>query len=216
MAEARHRVTTVANVHDHLHRSAEDDKASVAQFLTDLADALSQNRSAHLEAIAVEADATKLPSEKVMALGLAVNELVANAIKHGDANRIAIGFKTKDDHAVLRVTDDGPGLPADFDPKASKGLGMRVLNSLAQQLHGTLMHEKGSQGTSFTIRFPLTPRSSGADGTAARGVGHAGVSRESIAALPAPSGEGRAWLENGGPKLRLPDSGLAARGVNSL
>jgi two-component sensor histidine kinase len=160
LAEARGRVTTVANVHDHLHRSAEDDQASVAQFLKDLVAALSQNRSSPAKTITVEADTTRLPSDKVMAVGLAVNELVANAIKHGDADHIAIAFRTDNGDAVLTVTDNGPGLPQNFDSLASKGLGMRVLTSLAQQLRGSLVHDSRPQRTVFTIRFPLKPAAS--------------------------------------------------------
>jgi two-component sensor histidine kinase len=60
-----------------------------------------------------------------------------------------------DDHIRLAVTDDGPGLPADFDPAAQPGLGMKVIRALAMQLGGKLEVDRPAQGTRFSIRFPV-------------------------------------------------------------
>jgi two-component sensor histidine kinase len=159
LAEARGRVVAVANVHDHLHRAAEDDVTSVAQFLRNLTEAVSQNRSAQLRAIEIDAGETRLRSDKIMAIGLAVNEFIANAIKHGfppgHDGVITISFHDDADGThVLRMADNGVGLPADCDIKAGKGLGMRVMTSLAQQLGGTLEHAGTGPGTQFVLRFP--------------------------------------------------------------
>jgi two-component sensor histidine kinase len=159
LADARNRVLTVVNVHDHLHRSVEDDHAQVAQFLTDLCDAISQNRPAHVAPVVVEADATHLPSEKLMPLGLAVNELVSNALKHAfpqtQEGIVRVTFHSGGGQGILKVTDNGVGLSPEFDAAASKGLGLKVLNGLAQQLGGRLDQERGTGGASFSIAFPL-------------------------------------------------------------
>jgi two-component sensor histidine kinase len=158
LAEARNRVMTVVSVHDHLHRAAEDEMTSVDQFLKNLAEAVSQNRPPQLRAIEISADQTKLTSDRIMSIGLAVNEFISNAMKHafpsGHDGVIAVGFHSEGGAHVLRMADNGVGLPADFDIKATRGLGMRVMVSLAQQLGGTLDHDSGPSGTSFTIRFP--------------------------------------------------------------
>ncbi len=158
LAEARSRVMAIVNVHDHLHRAAEDDQTSVAQFLKNLTESVSQNRSAQLRAIAVEAGETRLPSDKIMAIGLAVNEFISNAIKHGfpadHEGVITIAFRDEGGDHVLRMADNGVGLPEDFDIKGGKGLGMRVMSSLAQQLGGTLEHGQAAPGAVLTLRFP--------------------------------------------------------------
>lgn len=160
LAEARNRVTTIANVHDHLHRSSGDDSASVAEFLGNLVEAISQNRPPELTAIELDIDDTRLASDKIMALGLAVNEIVANAVKHafrpGDRGVVQLSFKTEGADAVLRIADNGPGLAPEFNPAASTGLGMRVLLSMAQQLNGNFSHGTGPQGAAFVIRFPVS------------------------------------------------------------
>jgi two-component sensor histidine kinase len=55
-----------------------------------------------------------------------------------------------------RITDDGPGLPAGFDPNNSKKLGMRLIHSLARQIGGTVDFAPGrdGRGTRLTVAFP--------------------------------------------------------------
>jgi two-component sensor histidine kinase len=158
LADARNRVMTIVNVHDHLHRAAEDDQTSILQFLKNLGESLSQNRPAELRAIRVEAQDTRMPSDRIMAIGLAVNEFVANSVKHafpaGHDGIITIAFCVQGDDHVLRMSDNGVGVPSDFTIDHRKGLGMRVMRLLAHQMGGTLAHEAGNPGTVFELRFP--------------------------------------------------------------
>lgn len=160
LAEASNRVAAVAQVHDHLHHVAEDDKVSLTQFLTHLADEISRNRPPQLKSIEVHADNTRLASDKVLAVGLAVNEAVANAMKHAFGPEhegvVHIAFSSDGNTARLRVSDNGRGLPEGFQPSQSKGLGMRALSGIAQQLGGTLSH-KSDGGTTLEIVFPVEP-----------------------------------------------------------
>jgi two-component system, sensor histidine kinase PdtaS len=58
---------------------------------------------------------------------------------------------------LLSVSDNGPGLPADFDMAKSKGLGMRVVMALTKQLGGNITHNSGGDGTEFILSIPLLP-----------------------------------------------------------
>jgi two-component sensor histidine kinase len=93
-----------------------------------------------------------------MSIGLAVNEFVSNAMKHafppGHDGVIDISFQRDGADHVLRMADNGVGVPVGFDIKGNKGLGLRVMNSLAQQLRGSLIHESSAKGTAFILRFP--------------------------------------------------------------
>jgi two-component system, sensor histidine kinase PdtaS len=55
----------------------------------------------------------------------------------------------------LSVIDDGLGLPAEFKPADSKGLGMKIVLSLVQQFGGELhiMPREGGHGTCFMVKF---------------------------------------------------------------
>lgn len=159
LAEAGNRVTAVAHVHEHLHRVADDEKTSLTHFLTHLVEEISRNKPAQLKTIEIEADDTKVTSDKMMAVGLAVNEAVANAMKHafatGDEGVVRVAFSSDGKTALLRISDNGKGLPADFDPAKTKGLGMRALAGIAQQLHGKLAHSSSKSGTTIDLTFPV-------------------------------------------------------------
>jgi two-component system, sensor histidine kinase PdtaS len=53
------------------------------------------------------------------------------------------------------VSNDGEGLPEGFDPGASKGLGMRIIQSFARQIGGELRvgRDDDGQGARFTVLF---------------------------------------------------------------
>jgi two-component system, sensor histidine kinase PdtaS len=59
------------------------------------------------------------------------------------------------EHHSLSVLDDGPGLPAEFDPAASKGLGMKIVGSLVKQIGGKMQFASGEngRGSRFTLTF---------------------------------------------------------------
>jgi CHASE3 domain-containing protein len=62
----------------------------------------------------------------------------------------------------IAVSDRGAGLPAAFDPGASKGMGMQVAALLVRQLRGTLGIDRAWAGARFIVTVPITAASAGA------------------------------------------------------
>jgi two-component sensor histidine kinase len=60
---------------------------------------------------------------------------------------------------VLTVTDDGTGLPADFDPASSPGFGMKMISALAGQLGGELRFcdASSASGPNFSTHVAKIP-----------------------------------------------------------
>jgi two-component sensor histidine kinase len=87
-------------------------------------------------------------------LGLLMNELVSNALKHafpdGKEGTIGIRGTTEGDRIVLVVRDDGIGMPPNLDWANTASLGMRLVTSLVDQVNGTITLDAGS-GTAWTI-----------------------------------------------------------------
>ena len=54
----------------------------------------------------------------------------------------------------MTIADDGPGLPEGFDPQAQKGLGMRMVLSLVEQMNGELTAKPSPHGACFVIALP--------------------------------------------------------------
>jgi two-component sensor histidine kinase len=63
--------------------------------------------------------------------------------------------RTKKDLVQISVRDEGVGLPAGFDPSASKRLGSRLINALTKQLGAELTRPVSAIGASFMLLIPL-------------------------------------------------------------
>ena len=58
-------------------------------------------------------------------------------------------------HYVLKVSDNGAGLPDGLDVKHTRTLGLKLVNRLTGQLDGRLEVESSQLGAKFTITFPV-------------------------------------------------------------
>jgi two-component sensor histidine kinase len=95
-----------------------------------------------------------------MPLSLALAELLANAVKHafaqGRGGTIALAIRREGGALSVLVADNGVGLPTGFDPSASTGLGMKIVQALVhQQLDGRLEFVDSSHGAAFHITIPM-------------------------------------------------------------
>ncbi len=80
-------------------------------------------------------------------------EAVSNAIKHGKAKRILIRLKDEGGRITLSIVDSGLGFPVKI-PK-SKGMGLRIMQSRAGMIGGTLAIERNAVGgASVTVMAP--------------------------------------------------------------
>ena len=102
-------------------------------------------------------DPISLNIDNAIPLGLIINELVSNALKHafpeGLAGTIAIGLHPRGDHQmVLTVSDNGIGFPRDLDFTSTQSLGMQLVVTLVEQLEGAIELNRDA-GTEFRIVF---------------------------------------------------------------
>jgi two-component system, sensor histidine kinase PdtaS len=102
----------------------------------------------------VEGDSCSIPTTLGRPLGLIVSELITNSRKHGEG-RIVVQLETSSpDRHLISVVDDGPGLPADFKPDEGKGLGMKIIRALINEIGGELRIVRGeNQRGHFAILF---------------------------------------------------------------
>jgi PAS domain S-box-containing protein len=90
-------------------------------------------------------------------LALATNELVLNALKHG-TGAISVVFRVEGPTALLEVQDEGPGIPADFDPASVASTGLTLIESLAKwDLKGRISYANRAdgRGAAVSITFPV-------------------------------------------------------------
>ena len=107
--------------------------------------------------LALDADDAELSLKQVSSIALMVNELVSNAIKHGNG-AISVSLKRDGDFLTLDVCNDGPGFPPGFDPERSASVGLSLIESIGTwDLEGTLVYENTPTGARVRVRFPHSP-----------------------------------------------------------
>jgi two-component system, sensor histidine kinase PdtaS len=156
---AARRVASFGRVHRTLHLLDHQDGVEFKQYLQhlcqDRSDLLFQGETGCT--ISVEGANIDIPATFAIPLGFIANELITNSAKYAKSN-IAVRLATTPTigHSL---SDDGPGLPAGFDPSLSRGLGMKIIASLVKQIDGKLNVASGNQGhgSRFTVTF-CSPR----------------------------------------------------------
>jgi two-component sensor histidine kinase len=159
LKEASSRVNAVGRAYDHLAYNADYENIDLAGYLRDVIDDLAST-VAPFTIIFEGPEKIDVAADRAILVGLVINELVSNAGKHAYPNRSdgSIWVRvTKSDNSTIFVSvrDDGVGLPAGFDPTASKRLGSRLVNALAKQLGADLTRPVSAIGTNFTLLIPL-------------------------------------------------------------
>jgi two-component sensor histidine kinase len=152
---AARRVASLGRVHRRLHLLDHQDHVEFKEYLQHLCEDLSgllfQEGSGY--AIVVEGAKAEIPTTMAIPLGFIVNELITNSAKYA-AGHITVRIEaTSPADRSLSVMDDGPGLPAGFKPADSKGLGMKIVLSLVQQIGGELHIIPRGSGTRFMVKF---------------------------------------------------------------
>ena len=94
----------------------------------------------------------------IVPLCLIVTEVVTNSLKYAHPTKvpgkIAVGCREADGALIVEVSDDGVGLPEDFDLLADGGTGARVIRALAGQLGAKVSFDSRPIGLLFRLRLP--------------------------------------------------------------
>jgi two-component sensor histidine kinase len=158
LEEASNRIIAIARAHQRLYKSEKFETLDLGGYLEDVCNNLSESLPGcelHVSVIT----GIEIPPDQAVPIALFVNELVTNAAKYGrgpSQSEIWITVARGADGVILlSVRDNGPGLPADFDVTAQKGLGMRLVMAFAKQLHGALSIQRHTPGTEFVLSFPV-------------------------------------------------------------
>ncbi|BCL38374.1 PAS domain S-box protein [Nostoc sp. MS1] len=159
LRDSQNRIASIALVHEKLYRS--DDLANIdfAQYIPDLTIHLfdSYNVSSNCIRLNIQVDDVSLDIETAIPCGLIINELVSNALKYAFSDNRGGEIQVKlyqenDQTLTLIVEDNGIGLPAEFDSKKAKTLGLTLVQGLVKQLRGQL-EIQSQAGTKFKISF---------------------------------------------------------------
>ncbi|SMF61103.1 PAS domain-containing protein [Allosphingosinicella indica] len=150
------RVDALATVHRRLYQSDDVLHFDVGAFAQNLVlDVVGASGRSDI-AIGTDIEPIEIRSANAAALGLILNEILTNAIKHGFANgrpgKISIAARSEGSTARVTICDDGPGL--DGAPPAG-GLGAMLIKRLSKQIGASVEWDCLAPGTCVTLRFPV-------------------------------------------------------------
>jgi two-component sensor histidine kinase len=157
LMEASTRVLAVGRAYNRLAYNADYENIDLVVYLREIVEDL-ETTVAPCKVQLDMPDEIQFAADR--AILVALNELILNAGRHAYPDSpegvIRLQLVLSDDKAVsISVSDDGIGLPADFDPALSKRLGTRIALGLAGQLGAELIRQKSNKGAHFTFVVPL-------------------------------------------------------------
>jgi two-component sensor histidine kinase len=163
--ESQNRVISMALIHEELHKGEKLEMLNFSSYIKELADSLLMTYTLGDKAINLNMDLDPnifFDMDIAIPLGIIINELVSNSLKHAFNGREKkeIGIKLHREEGsniayILSISDNGVGIPEDLNIEDLDSLGLQLVTTLVDQLDGEL-ELKRNNGTEFTIRFTVT------------------------------------------------------------
>ncbi len=157
LAEAVRRVASIALVHETLSNQSTE----FVEFDSVLDQIVKNAISLTTRPIRYEklGEFGSFDSKVATALSLVIAELIQNALEHGLANSgdlLQVSISTEDNNYIVCVSDNGDGLPADFNLEQSANLGLQIVNTLTKnELAGEIGVNREGVFTTARITFSV-------------------------------------------------------------
>ena len=154
------RINSMVLVHHQLYKSKDFLKVDINKYINRIAQNLFVSHGVDTAKISLKIGKSDiaLSLDSAISCGLIITELITNSLKYAfPENRngeIRVEFgDLADGQLEMRMSDDGVGMPANFDFRDSDTMGVKIANALAEhQLGGTVTLDS-TNGTKFSIRF---------------------------------------------------------------
>jgi len=156
------RIRSMRLIHEKFYQSSDLTHIDFDAYVQDLLEALFRAYAVDKAKIAFQVNVkdSSLGIDTAIPLGLIINELVSNSLKHafpeGKEGEIEIALHPRGKGKLeLVVSDNGVGIPKDLDFRDTESLGLRLVTILVEdQLHGNIELDR-TEGTKFIIRVKV-------------------------------------------------------------
>lgn len=160
--ESQNRAKSMALIHQKLYQSQDLKRIDFGEYCRSLSRDLFNNYITSSDKIDLNlnVESLMLDVNTAIPLGLILNELLSNSLKYAflpdKEGNITVEFSLKNSQYILMVSDNGAGLPDDFDINKSDSLGFKLIKGLSRQIDAEVLIEKG-KGTKICIIFQEKP-----------------------------------------------------------
>ncbi len=150
------RVDALATVHRRLYQSTDVTQFDAGALVETLSqDVLGSSGRTDIE-LDLDIEPILIPSAHASAVGLIVNELLTNAVKHGfgdgRSGKLSVRAVNEEHVGRITVTDDGPGV-TEAD---TLGLGRTLISRLSKQIRAKTQWLPGNPGTCVVVELPVS------------------------------------------------------------
>lgn len=157
LQESRNRVRTMAIIHENLYRTEDFASINFSNYIENLTGNLISSYRINEEVFLIkELEDVQIVLDQAIPCGLIVNEIITNSLKYAwkkdEKGNIFISLKEEEGIVYIEVSDDGIGLPNDFDILTSDTLGLQLVSTLIEQLDGEI-NVNSENGTKYLIKF---------------------------------------------------------------
>lgn len=155
--KGQNRVKSMALIHEQLYRSSNLSFINIADYTADLMESIFQSFGIQNDQIKyhIEAENLQLDIDQAIPVGLIINELVNNSLKHAfkdqESGQVKVLVKQAPEKVLLRVADDGN---YEGEAASSNSIGLQLVQLLVKQLKGTFQLDV-KEGTIVDIQFKL-------------------------------------------------------------
>lgn len=142
MQESQNRVHSMSMIHQNLYQGKSLSSIEMKGYFENLANYVLDAFGVENQVkVLFEMDRLELDVDTAIPIGLIVNELLTNSLKHAfpkkEKGTIRIGLKRKGPQLYMKVADNGVGNTS-FDKIQGSGFGTRLIQLLTQQLDGKI------------------------------------------------------------------------------
>ena len=155
--DCQNRIKSMGTIHNMLYVSDNMAELDLSSYVTELLNDLIRSFKGGNSNIdyQVKINDVKVNVDTAVPLGLILNEVITNTLKHAfvdnRAGKIEVEYCT-DSNSCLLIRDNGPG----FDIQKARSmdtLGMQLIEDLSDQLNGEVQFESSPLGTTFRLTF---------------------------------------------------------------
>ena len=158
--ECQNRIISMALIHEKMYESHDLSNVNIQEYIAELSQNLLRSYRLHKNVeLDIDVSVKTLTLDTLIPLGLLLNELISNSLKHAfldDKEDGVITVKLDRDSSsgkfVLEIGDNGIGLPNDFTFNSALTLGIELVVTLSSQLDGTIERIE-KPGSHFRIEF---------------------------------------------------------------
>ncbi len=157
--DSQNRIRSMAFIHERLYQSDDVGKIEFSRYISDLMNHLFHSHGINQNVIkpVINVEGVFLGIDTAIPCSLIINELISNSLKHafpaGKKGEIHVALRFNEDNTLtLIVRDNGIGFPKDLDFRNTQTLGLKLVNTLVNQLDGR-MELRSNGGTEFMVTF---------------------------------------------------------------